>query len=93
MIGAIAAIFLAIWFYKSALDEEKEPVPSAALGLIVYFVVAFAWTLAVTPTLRDFISHNPSSLLGIVIAYAHVAVGIACAIWVKSKHFKPIEDD
>ena len=93
MSGAIAAIIIAIWFYKSALENEKEPVPSAVLGLIVYFVPAVIWTFAVTPGLRNFIEHNPSTLLGVFVAHAHVAVGVACAVWVKFKHFRQIEPD
>ena len=91
MLGAIAAIFIAIWFYKSSLDTGKSPIPSAILGLFVYFIPATVWTLTITPGLRDFIEHNPNMLLGLLIANGHVLVGIACSFWVKTKHFKEVE--
>jgi hypothetical protein len=92
MAGSIAAIAIVYWFYKSAAAAGKEPLPSAFLGFIVYFVPAVAWSLVVTPGLRDAVEHNPGTLLALVVQYAYIVVGVACAAWVKSRHFTVAED-
>lgn len=92
MSGAIAAIIITIWFYKSALATGKNPVTSAVLGLTVYFTAALIWTLAVTPGLRDTIAHEPSFLLGMVVRHAYAVVGFTCAAWVKHKHFASAQE-
>jgi hypothetical protein len=89
MAGSIAAIAIVYWFYRSAVAAGKEPLPSAFLGFIVYFVPAVAWTLVVTPGLRDAVEHNANTLLALVVQYAYI---VACAAWVKSKHFAVAED-
>lgn len=87
MVGAIAAILIVIWYYKSALETQKNPISSAALGLLVYFIPAIIWTVAVTPGLRDTVEHNPNLILGLIVRYGFVIVGVACAAWVKPRHF------
>ncbi|MGR8934003.1 MAG: hypothetical protein ACU837_06375 [Gammaproteobacteria bacterium] len=92
MAGSIAAIAIVYWFYKSAASAGKDPLMSAILGFIVYFIPAVAWTVFVTPGLRDAVEHNSNTLLALVVQYAYIVVAVACAAWVKSKHFA-IEED
>ena len=92
MAGTLAAIIIVVWFYKSALASGKAPLPSALLGFVVYFVPAVVWTLVVTPGMRDAVEHSPSTLSALVVQYTYVIVGMACAAWVKSRHFVKSDD-
>lgn len=87
MAGSIAAVLMVVWFYKSAVATDKDPLPSAVLGFIVYFIPAVVWSTLVTPGLRDMVEHNPNTALALVVQYAYIIVGIACAAWVRSRHF------
>ena len=91
MFGSIAAILIVVWFYKSALDKGKNAVSWACIGLVVYFIPAVVWTYVVTPGLKDAFEHNQSSLLGFIVSYAYVAVGVACAVWVRYKLYSQDE--
>ncbi len=86
MLGSLAAIFIAIWFYTTARALGKNPVNWAAVGLLAYFIGATLWTFLVTPGLRDSVEHNQSYILGFIVRYGFVAVGFGCALWVKFKH-------
>lgn len=92
MAGSITAIAIVYWFYKSAGAAGKDPLASAFLGFIVYFIPAVAWTLLVTPGLRDAVEHNSNTLLALIVQYAYIAVGVACAAWVKPRHFAASKD-
>lgn len=87
MVGAIAAILIAIWYYKEALVSGKNPISSAALGALVYFIPAVLWSLTVTPGLRDTVEHSQGIALALIVRYGYVAIGVICAIWVKPRHF------
>ncbi|GAB6140135.1 hypothetical protein JCM14076_08640 [Methylosoma difficile] len=88
MIGTIIAFLITFWFYKSAKASEKNALASAGVGFLSYLVACLVWTLAVTPSLRDAVDHNPSTLSGLVVNYAYIIVGAACAIGLKFKYFK-----
>jgi hypothetical protein len=79
MLGAIAAIAIVIWYYKGAIAVGKNPINSVIAGLLVYFLPAIAWTIFVTPGLRDVVEHNPGMILGMTVRYGFVVVGVACA--------------
>ena len=85
MTGAIAAIIIAVWFYKSALDSGKNPVAAVVQGFIAYFIPAVIWTLLVTPGLRDTVEHEPGFFLGFIVRHAYAVVGVICAAWVRYK--------
>lgn len=87
MIGTIIAFAIAYWFYRGAEATGHNPLKTALWGFLVYLIPAFLWTWLVTPSLRDAASHNPTSLYVFVYSYAYIAVGVACAAWVKWKHF------
>ncbi len=87
MIGAIAAIIIVIWYYRSALESKKNPVTAAGIGFLAYLIPAIIWTIAVTPGLRDTVEHEPGLILGLIVRYGFIIVGVACAAWVKPRHF------
>ncbi len=91
MLGSVAAIALAIWFYTSAQSIGKNPVKWAGIGLLAYFISAALWTFLVTPPLRDSVEHNQSYILGFIVRYGFVIVGVACASWVKFKHLDDVD--
>ena len=88
MIGTITAFLIAYWFYKSAEAAGKNPLSSAGLGFMSYLVACVAWTLTVTPGLRDAVDHNPGTLSGLFVNYAYILIGAACAIGIKFVYFK-----
>ncbi|MGR9045879.1 MAG: hypothetical protein ACU83N_11315 [Gammaproteobacteria bacterium] len=91
MLGTITALLITYWFYRSAEATGKNPLSSAALGFLAYLIPCVIWTLAVTPSLRNAVEHNPGTLFGLFANYAYILVGIAAAVWVKFKHFKQAE--
>ncbi|MFZ2448974.1 MAG: hypothetical protein CTY16_12155 [Methylobacter sp.] len=89
MIGTITAFLIAYWFYKKAEATGKNPLSAAGLGFLSYLIPCMVWTLTVTPGLRDAVDHNPGTLSGLIVNYAYILVGAACAIGIKFLHFKP----
>jgi len=88
MIGTLTAFLITYWYYKSAQAMGKNPLSSAGLGFLAYLIPCVLWTVTVTPGLRDAVDHNPSTLSGLLVNYAYIVVGAACAIGIKLKHFK-----
>ncbi len=91
MAGTITALLITYWFYKSAEATGKNPLSSAGLGFLSYLIPCIVWTFTVTPGLRDAVEHNPGTLSGLLVNYAYILVGSACAIGVKFMHFKQTE--
>lgn len=85
MVGGIAAILIAIWFYRSALAAGKSPLPWVFVGFVSYYLPALLWTMWVTPDLRDTVEHNQSVVLAIVVRFGYAVVGILCATLVRAK--------
>lgn len=89
MPGTIAAIFITVLFFKSALDAGKNPVHMAFSGFLSFFIPALLWTYFMTPGLKDTLQHDPSNtLLKFTANYAYVLLGVACSSWVWVKIFK-----
>lgn len=87
MLGAIAAILITVWYYNGASESGRNPVHGAVTGFLVYFVPALLWTFLVTPGLRDTVEHDPGLLLGLVVRYGFVVVGVGCAVLFHYKVF------
>jgi hypothetical protein len=60
MVGVIAAILVAVWFFSTAERSGRPQVSWAISGVVVYFLAALLWSLIVTPTLKDSAIHNQS---------------------------------
>ncbi len=88
MVGSIAALFIAYWYYQCAVKQNLNPVKWVAIGVLVYFIPAVIWTVMVTPGLKDTVEHNQSVLLGLFVRFAYIAVGVGCAVWVNFKHLR-----
>jgi hypothetical protein len=80
IIGSIAAIFVAIWFYNSAPRSNRNPLHWAIAGFIVYFIVALLWTYFVNPAIKDAAMHSRNTLLMFISRYAYIAVSLTCAL-------------
>ena len=91
MIGAIAAILIVYWYYKGAISAGKNPVTWALIGLLVYFIPAILWTYFINTGLRDSVEHSQNMFLAIIVRYAYVAVGAACAILYRKKVLEKID--
>ena len=88
MVGSFAALIIAYWYYQSAMTQNRNPVKWAGIGLLIYFIPAVIWTILVTPGLRDTVEHNQSVILGFIVRYAYVVVGVGCSVWVQLKHLR-----
>jgi len=88
MIGTLTAFLITYWYYKSAQATGKNPLSSAGFGFLAYLIPCVLWTVTVTPGLRDAVDHNPSTVSGLLVNYAYIVVGAACAIGIKLKRFK-----
>lgn len=82
MLSFIAAVIVGVWFYNTAPRSGRQPVSWGISGVVVYFLAALLWSLAVTPDVKDAANHNQSSLLVFVVRYAYIAVGMVCAAMV-----------
>jgi hypothetical protein len=85
MFGGIAAILIAIWFYRSALATGKRPLSWVFIGFVSYYLPALLWTMWVTPGLRDIVEHNQNIMLAMVVRFGYIVVGVLCAALVRSR--------
>lgn len=79
MVGVIAAILVAVWFYTTASRSERPRVSWAVSGVVVYFLAALLWSLIVTPGVKDAAIHNQSGMLIFIVRYAYIGVGLLAA--------------
>lgn len=79
MVGVIAAILVAVWYYSTASRSGRPPISWAVSGVVVYFLVALLWTLIVTPGVKDSAIHNQSGILIFIVRYAYIGVGLLAA--------------
>lgn len=91
MVGVIAAILVAIWFFSTAPRSGRPQVSWAISGVVVYFLAALLWSLIVTPGIKDSAIHNQSGLLIFMVRYAYVGVGLLVAAVVNFWLNKPAE--
>ena len=82
MLGVIAAIVVAIWFFNTAPRSGRSPVSWAISGVVVYFLAALLWSLIVTPGIKDAAIHNQSGVLIFIVRYAYVGIGLVAAAMV-----------
>ncbi|QJD29241.1 hypothetical protein [Methylococcus geothermalis] len=85
MIGAIAVLFVAYWFYRTALRLKLPPVAWAAGGVIVYYAGFVVWLyLVLKPLLGDSFRHH-TFLLGLGMDLSSVLVGTLLAALFRAK--------
>lgn len=80
MLGSIAAMLVAAWFYHTAPRSGKSAVSWAISGVVVYFLAALLWTLLVTSGLKDAAGHGQGAVLIFMVRYAYVFFGVGCAV-------------
>ncbi|MEI8574801.1 hypothetical protein U737_15480 [Methylomonas sp. LW13] len=84
MLGSIAAALVGIWFYNTAARSSRPPISWAVSGVVVYFLAALLWTLAITPSVKDAASHSQSAALIFIVRYAYIGFGVLVAILLNS---------
>ncbi len=85
MIGALAILLIAFWFYKTAENLNLPVLPWVAGGVIVYYAGFLSWMyLVLKPLLGgQFKEHN--FLLGITMDITAVLAGAALAALFRAK--------
>ncbi|OQW71770.1 MAG: hypothetical protein BVN35_15680 [Proteobacteria bacterium ST_bin11] len=84
MLGSVAAALIGIWFYNTASRSGRSAISWAVSGVVVYFLAALLWTLAVTPAILDAASHSQSAALIFIVRYAYIGFGVLMALLINS---------
>ena len=79
MFSAIAAALIGVWFYQTAPRSGRAPFSWAVSGVVLYFLMALLWSMAVTPAIKDAASHNQGGLLVLIVQYAYIVFGVSVA--------------
>jgi len=79
MLSSIAAALIGIWFYNTASRSGRAPLSWAISGVVVYFLAALLWSLAITPGVKDTATHTQSGLLILIVRYAYIIFAVAMA--------------
>ena len=79
MLSSIAAALIGIWFYNTASRSGRSSLSWAISGVVVYFLAALLWSLAITPGVKDTATHTQSSLMILTVKYAYIGFGLLCA--------------
>ncbi|MDD2760709.1 MAG: hypothetical protein PHH11_10510 [Methylomonas sp.] len=79
MLGIVAAILVAVWFFNTAQRSGRPPVSWALSGVVVYFLAALLWSLIVTPGIKDVATHTLSGVLIFIVRYAYIGIGLIAA--------------
>lgn len=79
MFSAVAAALIGMWFYNTAPRSGRAPFPWAVSGVVLYFLMALLWSMAVTPGIKDAASHNQSGFLVFIVQYAYIVFGVSVA--------------
>lgn len=87
MAGTLAAIIIVFWFYRTAENKDRPPLPAAFLGFVVYLIPAILWTKLVTPSIRLSVEHNPNFMMALMAQYAYIITAVCCAAFVHFRHF------
>lgn len=85
MIGAIAVLFVAYRFYRTALRLKLPPLAWAAGGVIVYYAGFAVWLYGVLRPLLGESFRNHTFLLGLGMDLSSVLVGILLATLFRAK--------
>lgn len=93
MLGAIAAMSVAVWFYYSAQRSGKGAISWAVSGVVVYFLAALLWTLLITPSLKESAMHNQSAVLIFMVRYAYIVIGVVSSLGLNHLLNKPGQVD
>lgn len=80
IIGSIAGIIIAVWFYNTASRSERDPLNWAIAGFIVYLIVAMFWTFIVNSGIKDAAIHSRSYFLSYIARYAYIVVAFVSAV-------------
>ena len=79
MLSSIIAALIGIWYYNTASRSGRMALSWAISGVVVYFLAALLWSLAITPGVKDTATHTQSGLLILIVKYAYIVFGVVCA--------------
>lgn len=85
MIGAIAVLFVAYWFYRTALRLKLPPVAWAAGGVIVYYAGFVIWLYLILKPALGVAFRDHSFLLGLSMDLSSVLAGTLLAALFRTK--------
>jgi len=93
MIQIIAAIVVAVWFFRSARTVGKSGFGWAIIGAFALFVPSIPWAIfaraAILPALIDSdIGEAGAIISGLAIGLVGVGLGLVVAFWVHRKNLK-----
>jgi hypothetical protein len=80
MIGALAILVIAVWFYRTAERHSLPPLAWCFGGVIVYYGGFTFWMYLVMRPLLGDAFRNHSLWLGLGLDISSVLVGVVCAM-------------
>ena len=84
MIGAIAVVSVAIWFYFTAQRLGENAIKWAFFGILNYYLPAVIWHVFVSQPLMGMLGSG-STVLRLIVGYSFVFFGVAVAAYARSK--------
>ncbi len=85
MIGAVAILLIAFWYYKTAENANLPVLPWVAGGVIVYYAGFLSWMYLVLRPLLGGQFKEHSFLLGITMDITAVLAGAALSALFRGK--------
>lgn len=85
MIGALFALGICYWFYRSAEALRLSPLPWIMGGALVFYVSNYLWIYAVLKPLAGERIKNHGFTGGFVIELTGAVVGLAAAALLRNK--------
>lgn len=79
MIGAIAVLLIAVWFYRTANRLQLPPLAWVVGGVIAYYAGFVVWLYLILKPLLGDAFRNHSFLLGLGMDVSSVLVGVSVA--------------
>jgi len=80
MIGALAILAIAAWFYRTAERHALPPLAWCVAGVIVYYGGFASWMYLVMRPLLGDLFRNHSLWIGLGMDISAVLVGVLCAV-------------
>jgi hypothetical protein len=94
ILGGIIAIFIAVWFYRTAVAKGVEPFSWVVAGTIFYYLPMGLWTWVVNPMIKN--PHLTSDGPSLLVRLAPTLVGIAAVVLLRQfvlLNVKPRQDN
>jgi hypothetical protein len=85
MIGAIFALGVCFWFYKTAEKMGLSPVPWMVGGVLTFYVSNYVWIYAILRPVAGMRMKSHGLAGGFIIELSGALVGLALVAWFRHR--------